>query len=76
MARRRTLCRVMSVRTGRRCAIIRGGFNVYPREIEEVLITRPAVSMAAVVGVPHATHGEDVEAFVIPCPARTCARTS
>lgn len=46
--------------------IIRGGFNVYPREIEEVLITHPAVSMAAVVGVPHATHGEDVKAFVIP----------
>lgn len=48
--------------------IIRGGFNVYPREIEEVLITHPAVSMAAVVGVPHATHGEDVKAFVIPVP--------
>ncbi|MFJ2091122.1 long-chain fatty acid--CoA ligase [Streptomyces sp. NPDC087901] len=48
--------------------IIRGGFNVYPREIEEVLITHPAVSMAAVVGVPHATHGEDVKAFVIRVP--------
>lgn len=48
--------------------IIRGGFNVYPREIEEVLITHPAVSMAAVVGVPHPTHGEDVKAFVIPVP--------
>ncbi|WP_326734178.1 long-chain-fatty-acid--CoA ligase [Streptomyces sp. NBC_01022] len=48
--------------------IIRGGFNVYPREIEEVLITHPAVSMTAVVGVPHATHGEDVKAFVIPAP--------
>ena len=33
--------------------IIRGGFNVYPREIEEVLLTHPAVSLAAVVGVPH-----------------------
>ena len=32
--------------------IIRGGFNVYPREIEEVLMTHPAVSLAAVVGVP------------------------
>ncbi|MEW2180111.1 long-chain fatty acid--CoA ligase [Streptomyces sp. NPDC005406] len=48
--------------------IIRGGFNIYPRELEEVLITHPAVSMAAVVGVPHATHGEDVKAFVIPVP--------
>lgn len=46
--------------------IIRGGFNVYPREIEGVLITYPAVSVAAVVGVHHATHGEEAEAFVIP----------
>ncbi|MBA2715922.1 MAG: long-chain fatty acid--CoA ligase [Propionibacteriales bacterium] len=45
--------------------IIRGGFNVYPREIEEVLITHPAVSLAAVVGVPHEAHGEEVKAFVI-----------
>ncbi|MFI1222014.1 MULTISPECIES: long-chain fatty acid--CoA ligase [unclassified Streptomyces] len=48
--------------------IIRGGFNVYPREIEEVLITHPAVGTVAVVGVPHATHGEDVKAFVVPVP--------
>ena len=45
--------------------IIRGGFNVYPREIEEVLITHPAVSLVAVVGVPHDRHGEEVKAFVI-----------
>ncbi|MFD0592280.1 hypothetical protein ACFQZ4_06650 [Catellatospora coxensis] len=45
--------------------IIRGGFNVYPREIEEVLLTHPAVSLAAVVGVPHDSHGEEVKAFVI-----------
>src|SRR5438874_5762018 len=37
--------------------IIRGGFNVYPREIEEVLMTHPAVSLAAVVGVQHERHG-------------------
>ncbi|GAA2056990.1 long-chain fatty acid--CoA ligase [Catenulispora yoronensis] len=48
--------------------IIRGGFNVYPREIEEVLMTHPAVSLAAVVGVPHASHGEEVKAFVIRNP--------
>ncbi|QES09780.1 long-chain fatty acid--CoA ligase [Streptomyces venezuelae] len=46
--------------------IIRGGFNVYPREIEEVLHTHPAVSLAAVIGVPHASHGEEIKAFVIP----------
>ncbi len=45
--------------------IIRGGFNVYPREIEEVLLTHEAVSLAAVVGVPHEQHGEEVKAYVI-----------
>ncbi len=45
--------------------IIRGGFNVYPREIEEVLMTHPAVSLCAVIGVPHERHGEEVKAFVI-----------
>ena len=45
--------------------IIRGGYNVYPREVEEVLMTHPAVSLAAVVGVPHDSHGEEVKAFVI-----------
>ncbi|KUN29300.1 long-chain fatty acid--CoA ligase [Streptomyces antibioticus] len=45
--------------------IIRGGFNVYPREVEEVLMTHPAISLAAVVGVPHHSHGEEVKAFVI-----------
>jgi long-chain acyl-CoA synthetase len=46
--------------------IIRGGFNVYPREIEEVLMTHPGVSLAAVVGVPHESHGEEIKAYVIP----------
>ncbi len=45
--------------------IIRGGFNVYPREIEEVLITHEAVSLAAVIGVPHESHGEEIKAYVI-----------
>jgi long-chain acyl-CoA synthetase len=45
--------------------IIRGGFNVYPREIEEVLITHPAVSLAAVVGVPDKRNGEETKAYVI-----------
>ena len=45
--------------------IIRGGFNVYPREIEEVLMTHPAVSLAAVIGVPHESHGEEIKAVVI-----------
>ncbi|GAA3066575.1 long-chain-fatty-acid--CoA ligase [Streptosporangium carneum] len=45
--------------------IIRGGFNVYPRELEEVLMTHPEVSLAAVVGVPNDSHGEEVKAYVI-----------
>jgi long-chain acyl-CoA synthetase len=45
--------------------IIRGGYNVYPREVEEVLMTHPAVSLAAVIGVPDEAHGEEVKAFVI-----------
>lgn len=45
--------------------IIRGGYNVYPRELEEVLMSHPAVSLAAVVGVPHEAHGEEIKAFVI-----------
>ena len=45
--------------------IIRGGFNVYPREVEEVLMTHEAVSLAAVIGVPHEQHGEEIKAFVI-----------
>jgi long-chain acyl-CoA synthetase len=44
--------------------IIRGGFNVYPREIEEVLYAHPAIAEAAVIGVPHDSHGEEVKAVV------------
>jgi long-chain acyl-CoA synthetase len=45
--------------------IIRGGYNVYPREIEEVLMTHEAVSLAAVIGVPHESLGEEIKAVVI-----------
>jgi len=45
--------------------IIRGGYNVYPREIEEVLYEHEAVGSVAVVGVPHDTHGEEVAAAVV-----------
>ncbi|WP_067458790.1 long-chain-fatty-acid--CoA ligase [Actinomadura macra] len=51
--------------------IIRGGYNVYPRELEEVLMTHPQVSLAAVVGVAHPSHGEEVKAYVIRTPDAT-----
>jgi long-chain acyl-CoA synthetase len=44
--------------------IIRGGYNIYPREIEEVLYEHPAVLEAAVIGIPHPLHGEEVGAAV------------
>ncbi len=44
--------------------IIRGGYNVYPRDIEDVLLEHPDVLAAAVVGRPDETHGEEVVAFV------------
>ena len=45
--------------------IIRGGYNVYPKEIEEVLMTHPAISLVAVIGVPHDRHGEEIKALVV-----------
>src|ERR671920_1066610 len=44
--------------------IIRGGYNVYPREVEEVLYEHPAIQEAAVLGVPHPELGEEVGAAV------------
>ena len=48
--------------------ILRGGFNVYPREVEELLLTHPGISLAAVVGVPDERLGEEVKAFVVAKP--------
>jgi long-chain acyl-CoA synthetase len=48
--------------------LIRGGTNVYPREVEDVLMTHPAVSLAAVIGVPDERLGEEVKAFVVLKP--------
>ncbi len=44
--------------------IIRNGFNVYPREVEEVMYTHPDVVEVAVLGIPHPEHGEEIAALV------------
>ncbi len=45
--------------------IIRGGLNVYPREVEEAILKHAAVSLCAVIGVPHEEMGEEIKAFVV-----------
>ncbi len=45
--------------------ILRGGYNVYPRQLEEVIIAHPAVSLCAVIGVPDDRLGEEVKAFLV-----------
>ncbi|MFT7162664.1 MAG: long-chain acyl-CoA synthetase [Bacteroidia bacterium] len=45
--------------------IIRGGFNVYPREVEEVMISHEAVSLVAVIGIPNDQFGEEIKACVV-----------
>ena len=51
--------------------IIRGGYNVYPREVEEVLYSHPAVAEAAVIGVPDPLMGEEVRAIVAVKPGQS-----
>ncbi|MGW9029817.1 long-chain-fatty-acid--CoA ligase [Streptomyces sp. NPDC055722] len=48
--------------------IIRGGYNVYPREVEEVLLRCPGIAQVAVIGLPDELHGEEVCAVVVPAP--------
>jgi fatty-acyl-CoA synthase len=51
--------------------IIRGGENIYPRELEELLFRHPKVGEVAVVGLPHEKWGEEVAAFIRPAPGAT-----
>ena len=55
----------LTIRDRSKDMIISGGSNIYPREIEDVLLAHPGVLEAAVVGRPHADWGEEVIAFVV-----------
>ncbi len=57
--------RFLSIVERKKDLIIRGGFNIYPREVEEVLYAHPAIAEAAVVGVRDPLMGEEVLAFVV-----------
>ncbi|MEZ0093054.1 long-chain fatty acid--CoA ligase [Streptacidiphilus sp. EB129] len=56
--------------------VIRGGYNVYPREVEEVLLRHPAVAEAAVIGLPDPLHGEEVCAVLVLVVAPDVERPS
>jgi acyl-CoA synthetase (AMP-forming)/AMP-acid ligase II len=62
----------LTIRDRSKDMIISGGSNIYPREIEEVLLRHPAVAECSVVGRPHAEWGEEVVAFVVL--ERNCPR--
>jgi long-chain acyl-CoA synthetase len=62
----------LTIRDRSKDLIISGGANIYPREIEEVLLRHPAVAECSVVGRPHADWGEEVVAFIV---ARTPVKT-
>ncbi len=51
--------------------VITGGFNIYPREVEDAVVTHPEVAAAAVIGVPDPKWGEAVTAFVVRTPGAT-----
>ncbi len=54
--------------------VISGGYNIYPREIEEVLYEHPKVREAAAIGVPHPQKGEAVKVFIVPKQGETLTR--
>ena len=64
---------LLTLRDRSKDMIISGGSNIYPREIEEVLLRHPAVVEASVVGRPHPEWGEEVIAFVVARPGTAVA---
>ncbi|MFC9243383.1 hypothetical protein ACFT7S_04845 [Streptomyces sp. NPDC057136] len=62
------LRRLRSIVDRKKDLVIRGGFNICPREVEEVLVRHPAVSEVAVIGVPDEARGEEICAVVVVRP--------
>lgn len=56
--------------------ILRNGYNVYPREVEEVLVGHPEISNAAVYGIPHEVHGQEIAASITLEPGSTLTAES
>ncbi|MEM7574815.1 MAG: long-chain fatty acid--CoA ligase [Bacteroidota bacterium] len=56
--------------------LIRGGLNVYPREVEEVLMKHEAVSLVAVIGIPDEQYGEEIKAYVVLKEGASVAETA
>ncbi|MBN2403640.1 MAG: long-chain fatty acid--CoA ligase [Spirochaetes bacterium] len=54
--------------------IISGGYNIYPRDIDEVLFEHPKVEEACAIGVPHPTRGEQIKVFVVPKKGQTATQ--
>ncbi|MEU3734140.1 long-chain fatty acid--CoA ligase [Streptomyces sp. NPDC033538] len=61
----------LSIVDRKKDVIIRGGYNVYPQEVEEVLMRHPGIAQVAVIGLPDELHGEEVCAVVVPAPDST-----
>ena len=64
----------LTIRDRRKDMVIVGGYNVYPREVEDALLAHAGVAEAAVVGAPDAYRGERLIAFVVPCEAALSAQ--
>jgi len=64
-------CGYLTLRDRSKDMIISGGSNIYPREIEEVLLRHPAIAEVSIVGKPSAEWGEDVVAFVVAKPGQS-----
>jgi long-chain acyl-CoA synthetase len=61
----------LSVVDRKKDLVLRGGYNVYPREVEDALVHHPSIAQVAVIGVPHDRYGEEVCAVVIARPGVT-----